>query len=482
MNEHDLSGFLKRHITLFRVLFLLADIVLINASFQFAFVIRFDAFLPSAHQIIGRIPVSIYAQLELYLSGAWIAIALFMRLYVGRRGHPRYEELRDLLKALGFLATAILLFIVAQGGYNYYSRQFLIYFFGASTISTIAFRVALRSSLSYARTQGINRRNILIIGAGRAAQRFYNTVRNNPGYGYEVIGFLDDNGVNFRYREQLLGKLIDLEAITEEYEVDEVVIALPKATEDTIGDLVTECENRCIRVNVIPNDYAAFEGKRVIEQIGEFSLVRMREAPLDLPTSKFVKRAFDICFSAFVMFFLFPPVLLISALLIKLSSRGPILFKQLRTGEDGTSFICFKFRTMRDQPREVSDSVQAVPNDPRLTWIGRILRRTNFDELPQFWNVLKGDMSVVGPRPHMLKHTEDYRKSIAQYMVRHFVKPGLTGWAQVNGFRGATRDSEQMERRIDHDLYYIENWSFLFDLNIIGKTVATMLKGDENAY
>ena len=137
---------------------------------------------------------------------------------------------------------------------------------------------------------------------------------------------------------------------------------------------------------------------------------------------------------------------------------------------------------MRDQPREVSDSLQAVPNDPRLTWVGRILRRTNFDELPQFWNVLKGDMSVVGPRPHMLKHTEDYRKSISQYMVRHFVKPGLTGWAQVNGYRGATRSSEQMERRIDHDLYYIENWSFLFDLNIIGMTIATMLKGDENAY
>ncbi len=482
MNDHDLSAFLRRHITLFRVLFVLADIALINLSYQLAFFARFDSFLPVSQRIIGGIPISIYGQLELYLSGAWIVIALFMRLYVGRRGHPRYEELRDLLKALGFLATAILVFIVAQGGYNLYSRQFLIYFFGVATLSTIAFRVALRSSLAFARTRGINKRNILIIGAGRAAQRFYNTVRSNPGYGYEVIGFLDDNGVSFRYRELLLGKLVDLERIAEENEVDEVVIALPKATEDTIGDLVTECENRCIRVNVIPNDYAAFEGKRVIEQIGEFSLVRMREAPLDLPTSKFVKRAFDICFSTFVLLLVFPLVFALSALLIKLSSRGPIFFKQLRTGEDGTSFVCFKFRTMRDQPRSLADSLQAVPNDPRLTWIGSILRRTNFDELPQFWNVLKGDMSVVGPRPHMLKHTEDYRKSISQYMVRHFVKPGLTGWAQVNGFRGATRSSEQMERRIDHDLYYIENWSFIFDLNIIGMTIATMLKGDENAY
>ena len=289
-------------------------------------------------------------------------------------------------------------------------------------------------------------------------------------------------GEDCAWRSESLGTLADLERISEDQEIDEVVIALPKATEEKIAQLVNECEDRCIRVNVIPNDYAAFEGKRVIEQIGEFSLVRMREAPLDLPSRKFIKRAFDVCFSSFVLIVIFPPVFLVSALLIKLSSRGPIFFRQLRTGEDGTSFVCYKFRTMRDQPREVSDSLQATPGDPRLTWIGRFLRRTSFDELPQFWNVLIGEMSVVGPRPHMLKHTEDYRKSISQYMVRHFVKPGLTGWAQVNGLRGATHDSEQMERRIDHDLYYIENWSFLFDLNIIGMTIATLLKGDENAY
>jgi putative colanic acid biosynthesis UDP-glucose lipid carrier transferase len=208
----------------------------------------------------------------------------------------------------------------------------------------------------------------------------------------------------------------------------------------------------------------------------------MREAPLDLPASKIIKRAFDIVFSILVLLIVFPVVYLVSGALIKLTSKGPIFFKQLRTGEDGTSFICYKFRTMKSSARSVSDSLQAVPNDPRLTWIGKILRRTNFDELPQFWNVLKGEMSVVGPRPHMLKHTEDYRNTISQYMVRHFVKPGLTGWAQVNGLRGATQSADQMERRIHHDLYYIENWSFLFDLSIIGRTVSTMLKGDKNAY
>jgi putative colanic acid biosysnthesis UDP-glucose lipid carrier transferase len=482
MYENELSTLLKKHITLFRVVFLLLDMVLLNVAFQLAFFGRFSGFLFEAPFTIEGIPVSIYYNLELYMSIMWTVVAVSTGLYVGRRGHPRYEEIRDLLKALGFLATAILLYIVAQGGYNFYSRRFLIYFFGTASVMMLGFRIALRSSLALARTRGINRKDILIIGAGRAGQRFYNTVTSNPGYGYRVLGFLDDNGINSKVRSMIMGKLHDLDRITETQPVDEIVIALPKATEETIAELVTACESKCIRVNVIPNDYAAFEGKRVIEQIGEFSLVRMREAPLDLPTSKFIKRSFDVIFSIFALVFVFPIVFVVAGLLIKLTSRGPVFFKQLRTGEDGTSFTCYKFRTMRDMPRMVADTLQARPNDPRLTAVGRFLRRTNLDELPQFWNVLKGEMSVVGPRPHMLKHTEDYRQLISQYMVRHFVKPGLTGWAQVNGLRGATESPLLMERRIEHDVYYIENWSFLFDLSIIGKTVGTMLKGDKNAY
>lgn len=482
MYEHELSIFLKRHIRLFRAVFLVIDVLLLNIAFQAALFLRFSDVLALNPDRLQGAPPIIYTTLSVYMSLAWIIVAISMRLYVGRRGHPRHEEVRDVLKALGLLATAIMVYIVAQGGYNFYSRAFLLYFFLLATIELIGFRMILRTSLEAMREKGINRKDILIIGAGRAAERFYNTVKNNPGYGYNVIGFLDDNGVNSKVRPLILGTLSDIHDLSEEHEIDEVVIALPKATEDTIARLVTECESKCIRVNVIPNDYAALEGKRVIEQIGEFSLVRMREAPLDLPVRRFLKRSFDIGFSLMVLLLLFPWVYLFSGLLIKLSSRGPIFFKQLRTGEDGTSFVCYKFRTMRNMPREMSDTIQAIPNDPRLTWIGRLLRRSNLDELPQFWNVLKGEMSVVGPRPHMLKHTEDYSKIIEQYMVRHFVKPGLTGWAQVNGFRGATRTPEQMERRIEHDLYYIENWSFFLDLAIIGKTVGAMIKGDENAY
>ncbi|HET6512974.1 MAG TPA: undecaprenyl-phosphate glucose phosphotransferase [Candidatus Kapabacteria bacterium] len=482
MHEHELSAFLKRHIKLFRAIFLIADLALLNIAYQGGLFLRFSDFIWLNPDRLQGAPPEIYTSLALYMSLAWIVLSLSMQLYVGRRGHPRHEEVRDVIKVLGLLATSILLYIVAQGGYNFYSRAFLLYFFLLATVELIGFRMILRTSLEVMREKGINSKDILIIGAGKAGEKFYNAVKNNPGYGYNVIGFLDDNGVNSKVKPLILGKLADLHDLSEAHEIDEVVIALPKATEETIAGLVTECESKCIRVNVIPNDYAAFEGKRVIEQIGEFSLVRMREAPLDFPVRRLAKRAFDVSFSLLVLTLVFPWVYAISAALIKLTSRGPVFFKQLRTGEDNQTFVCYKFRTMKNLPRAIADSQQAVPNDPRLTWIGKLLRRTNLDELPQFWNVLKGEMSVVGPRPHMLKHTEQYSEIIEQYMVRHFVKPGLTGWAQVNGFRGATKNPEQMERRIEHDLYYIENWSFLLDLAIIGKTLQTMIKGDENAY
>ncbi|MEP7234730.1 MAG: undecaprenyl-phosphate glucose phosphotransferase [Ignavibacteriota bacterium] len=481
MAQIDQRGKLHQKSIPNRALYLAIDVLLLNVSFQIAFLIRFSVLLFQSPYLLEGAPTNIYFPLELYITGAWIVISLITRLYGDRFGTPA-GRIRDLFKVIGFIATAVLVFIVAQGGYNYYSRGFLLYFFLISAGTLLVFRIIVSSTATLMRTRDFTNRDILIIGAGRTGERFYTAVNNNPVYGYHVIGFLDDNGITSKVRPMILGKLGDLESITSKQRVDEVVIALPKANEETIAQLVTQCEDQCIRVNVIPNDYAAFEGKRVIEEVGEFSLVRMREAPLDLPSNKALKRTFDIIFSLFILGLVFPPVLLISAILIKLTSKGPIFFKQLRTGEDGASFICYKFRTMRHLSRELADSLQAVRNDPRLTKIGSILRRTNFDELPQFWNVLKGDMSVIGPRPHMLKHTEDYRKIIGNYMVRHFVKPGVTGWAQVNGLRGATKSPDKMERRIKYDVYYIENWSFIFDLTIVWRTLQTMLMGDKNAY
>ncbi len=463
-----------------RFTMLIGDLVLLNLAFHLAFIVRFLSPIFAAPEFLGGAPRTIYFPFEICLTAAWIGVALVTGFY--KRETPSSpEQATGVFRMMALLTMAGLLYIVSQGGYNFYSRLFLMYFFLLSTTLLLLYRLILRMAM-----HGIpspeDRREVLIIGAGRIGEKFFQTVSGNPSYGYHVIGFLDDNGITSRVRPMILGKLGELSSVTATRPVDEVVIALPKASEETIAELVTACEDQCIRVSVIPNDYAAYEGKRMIEEVGDFSLVRMREAPLDEIVNKRAKRIFDIIFSSMILLTVFPIVYLISAIAIKLTSKGPVIFKQLRNGEDGKPFVCYKFRTMRVLDQSVADSMQAVPDDPRLTLVGRILRRTNFDELPQFWNVLKGDMSVVGPRPHMLKHTEDYRKIIGSYMVRHFVKPGVTGWAQINGFRGATETSEKMERRVHYDVYYIEHWSFSFDLEIIGKTIVKMFTGDKNAY
>lgn len=474
-----------------RFLQLITDVVVLNVMYHVFLFARFGAFFWENPARLRDAHLSIYPALEIFMNLFWMAIAISFQVYrpAGEQGaiHSRHaggslDQIRIAARAGIVLAVCLLLFVVAQGGYNYYSRLFLAFFLTSIPVALVGIRIVEQSARATVRLQKSPRKNIIVIGAGYTGERFYETVSANPNYGYRVLGFLDDNGVESGVRSMILGTLRDLDRVASRATVDEVVIALPHADEETIARLVTECENRCIRVALLPGE--ELEGgllaSRTIERVGDLSLVRMREAPLDRWANRALKRAFDMVFSIAVLAIVFPIVFLASALLIKLTSRGPIFFQQERTGEDGHTFICYKFRTMHED--RSAHLIQATKDDPRLTSIGRFLRRTSMDELPQFWNVLKGEMSVVGPRPHPLKLTEDYRKIIAQYMVRHFVKPGLTGWAQVNGFRGATRQPEAMQHRIEHDLFYIENWSFLFDLTIVGRTIISVLRGDQNAY
>jgi putative colanic acid biosynthesis UDP-glucose lipid carrier transferase len=477
---------------LIRVLQFVADLVVLNLTYHLILLLRFGAFFAGSPERLGGAPWSIYPELEIFLNIFWAGIAILLPVYRNPRqlqwneqeqSSGNLDQIRSVARAGLLLAGSLLLFIVAQGGYVLYSRLFLAYFLTSIPLVLVAVRIITQSAATTVRQQKSPRKNIIVIGAGSYGERFYDTVRTNPGYGYKVLGFLDDNGVDSHVRPMILGKLGDLERVANSQTIDEVVIALPKADENTISQLVAECEDRCIRVALLPSEDLSYGplASRTIERVGDFSLVRMREAPLDQWANRTLKRSFDVLFSLLVLTTIFPIVFLVSAILIKLGSRGPIFFRQARTGEDGQTFTCYKFRTMK-QDEEAAHRVQATKNDPRLTGFGRILRRTSMDELPQFWNVLRGEMSVMGPRPHMLKHTEDYRKIIAQYMVRHFAKPGLTGWAQVNGYRGATKNPDAMQRRIEHDLYYIENWSFLLDLTIVARTIVCILRGDKNAY
>ncbi len=217
-----------------------------------------------------------------------------------------------------------------------------------------------------------------------------------------------------------------------------------------------------------------------MELIEGIPVINVRTEPLENIWNKQIKRGFDFAFSFVILLTLFPLLTLILGAIIKLESRGPIFFKQLRTGKDGKPFFCYKFRSMTVNTE--SDKLQANKNDARLTRIGSFMRRTSLDEIPQFLNVLQGEMSIVGPRPHMLKHSEEYSKIINKFYVRHFVKPGITGWAQVRGYRGATEDPALMEKRVEHDVWYLENWNFWLDLKIVLLTVSNMVKGEENAY
>jgi len=469
---------------LFKFVQFVIDLVALNFTYHLVLYIRFGSFFAVGNDQLHA-PWSVYPELEIYVNILWTVIAIMLRVYkkaevhTGERFGANLREIRTVGRASLLLAGGLLLAIVARGGYNYYSRIFLAYFLTAAPLVLIGIRIIMQAAITTVRQQS-PKKNVLVIGAGSSGAQFYKAIAKHPRYGYRIYGFLDNDGKESDVRGLIKGKLDDLDRILGSESIDEVVLAIPGTDKQTIASLVAQCENRCVRVALLYENDLAFNGFRTAEYIGDVSLVHLQESALDRLPNRILKRAFDIVFSAIVLTTVFPIVWLVSAILIKLTSSGPIFFKQPRTGEDGRTFICYKFRTMREDSK--AHTVQATRNDPRLTAIGRILRRTSLDELPQFWNVLQGNMSVVGPRPHMLKHTEDYRNVIAQYMVRHFVKPGLTGWAQINGYRGETREQSAMQHRIEHDLYYIENWSFLFDLTIIVRTVVRLLRGDFNAY
>lgn len=248
-----------------------------------------------------------------------------------------------------------------------------------------------------------------------------------------------------------------------------------------INPLVQEADKQLLRLKFIPDMQGILTASYSMSYLGgEFPIITIRNEPLEFMPNRFKKRAFDIIFSLAVLIFVLSWLYPIIAILIKLESRGPILFKQRRSGRNDVPFICYKFRSMKIN--ENSHLTQATRSDQRITRIGRFLRKTSLDEMPQFFNVIQGHMSVVGPRPHMLKHTEEYRAIIDKFMVRHFSKPGITGWAQVNGFRGETKETQDMEFRIEHDIHYVENWSLMWDVKIIFLTIINVARGEDNAF
>lgn len=384
----------------------------------------------------------------------------------------------SLQTATAYLITAGML---AHEGKPMPNITFQLYFFPLLYFGILAARYFERWTIKRYRAMGRNTRTVVFVGGDNSILSVFDNIVDNPSTGFVVKGYYADSKKE-DWPEKLCykGTLDDLDKARENGAVaDELYCCLPSSEKDRIRELMHWCNNNLVHFYYIPTISQIFGQTLKIERIGSAVAFTNYYEPLMIPSNKLTKRLFDILVSAVILLVMLPFIPLI-AIIIKVQSPGPIFFKQLRTGLDGKNFYCYKFRSMH--VNKDADKVQATENDPRKFAFGNIMRKANIDELPQFFNVLRGDMSIVGPRPHMLHHTEVYRQLIDKYMVRHFVKPGITGWAQVTGFRGETKELWQMEGRVKRDIWYIENWSIWLDLRIIWKTAMQVFIHDKNAY
>lgn len=370
--------------------------------------------------------------------------------------------------------VALLAFLKADDFPVSYYFQYYMMMFVALPLLWIVTRLFLKQI----RIRGRNYSKVVIIGTNQTARRLSESLLLDGGFGYRILGFFDKSPSN-GFKGVYCGSLDNLEEFICENGVDEVFYVLSGENEDDLLRAIRISDDTMVQFHYVPK-ISPYAGRRFdMENIGGLPVLTPQINPLSRRYNRVVKRAFDILFSS--AFLIVSPIIFIPvAIAVKLSSPGPVFFKQKRTGYRGREFTCLKFRTMRVNAD--SDRMQATDHDPRKTKVGDFLRRTSIDELPQFINVWLGDMSVCGPRPHMLAHTEQYRQLIDRYMLRHMVKPGITGWAQVCGFRGNTDELWKMEKRVLADVWYIEHWSPALDIKIIVRTVVNALRGEENAY
>lgn len=393
------------------------------------------------------------------------------------------------LNSMKLVATqVVLMFVVLKllsNGSGFF--MFMLVFGSLEYAVILASRFIERWALNYLRRHGRNVDTVLLVGNDPALLRLYMDLTMSASVGYKVLGYFADQKIrNAPSDLKHLGSIDDLnkkldawdDDPLQEININEVFCSLSHEEGDQVMRIARSCDKKVIRFYYVPRIFEHYEMNLKMQNFGRHTVYTNRVEPLTKFTNRFIKRLFDICFSFVVLLFLIP-ITIVVGIIIKLQSPGPIFFRQSRTGIDGRTFNCYKFRSMH--VNKDADKQQATKDDPRKFPFGNFMRKANIDELPQFYNVIKGDMSIVGPRPHMLHHTEVYGKLIDRYMVRHFCKPGITGWAQVTGFRGET-ELWQMEQRVKRDIWYIEHWSFLLDLKIIYLTTKSVFIHDKHAY
>ena len=464
---------LKKHAKFFENILFIADLFVIGLSWLFAYYIRFYSGLMPVEK--GIPPFSIYFYLIIPILFIWGFVFKTFGLYRPKRISPYLNEIFDIVKACTF-SVLILISITFFFRQYEYSRLVFLVFWIATIISLSLERIAFREILRYMRRKGHNLRYSIIVGTGSLANDIFNRIELHPELGLKIKGFLSQdksavgsviNGI------PVIGTYKDIGKIIIDKDIDQVITALPIEQHALTVELLKDIGNEMVDIKVVPDLCEFMTLRGGIDELDGLPIISLQDTPL-YGWNIVVKRTFDIIFSVAAIIITAPIIALIS-ILIKIISHGPVFYKQERMGLDGKKFITYKFRTMMVNAEENTGPVWAKENDERKTTIGTFLRRTNLDELPQFFNVLKGDMSIVGPRPERPVFVEQFKKSIPQYMLRHKMKAGITGWAQVNGWRGNT----SIEKRIEYDLYYIENWSLMFDIKII---LMTIWRGFKNAY
>lgn len=465
---------INRHTTFFKALNLTVDYLILNISMVTTYFIedRSTIFWASNRR---------YLPIVLVFNLIWLLSANISGLYEQVLNKDSVKTYRVVIRTY-FLFVSFICFtiLVLSGTETYFiTRQYLFYSLALFGFLLGLWKLIFLSIRRSERASLVDTRDIIIVGGGRIGYDLYNYFIQNPDIGYKTVGFFDDDASNISDKNLYLGDTGECINYVLENKVDEIFCTLPVAASDTIEKLMLDADKNLIRFKFVPEYYYA-KKPTYIQSFGHIPIISLRTEPLENLLNRSFKRLFDIIFSLFVIIFVFSWLFPILAILIKIESKGPVFFVQTRSGRGSEHFKCFKFRSMKvfdDQ-----EFKQATKNDSRITKIGAILRKTSLDELPQFFNVLIGNMSVVGPRPHPIKLDKEYMDLINSYMVRHFVKPGVTGWAQVIGLRGETRTTEDMLKRVEADVWYLENWSFLLDLKIIFLTVRNAVKGDENAF
>ncbi|MCF6222608.1 MAG: undecaprenyl-phosphate glucose phosphotransferase [Flavobacteriaceae bacterium] len=452
-----MSGKNKRYSIYIKPISIVANLVIINFFLWF--------FLEKAYSAFWHI---------VFTNLSWLIISYHLNFYNFRRYNKNVDILSRLfLQFLIFTFVYFAYYSLTNKGINAIEHiKILLFIF----ISISIFRLLYLFALKKYRIEGGNFRNIIFIGSNNSVYKIANFIEEHPELGYHILGCFTDKEGDIKN----LGKIENSFDYSLNNTVDEIFCSISELSKEQIRKFINFADNNLIALKLITDTKDVYTTKMIVEYYDYIPILSLRKIPIDDPVNQLFKRFFDIFYALFVILFILSWLTPLLFFLIKIESKGPLFFKQTRDGLNGDTFQCYKFRSMHINT--LSDDIQATKLDSRVTKIGRFIRKTSIDELPQFFNVIIGDMSVVGPRPHMLSQTKKYSKIVDKFMVRHFVKPGITGLAQVKGFRGEVEKNEDMENRIRLDIFYIENWSFLLDLKIIGQTVTNIYKGEDKAY